>query len=354
MPDHRIFQRLHYEHRKTRSFPVTRHDDGQRRAVRSPSLEERILNVVADRPKSKTRAVAHHASYDPDDLRGKNIGVFIGNSLLESTELCLYDIKSINDYTLFGISNNQLANRISHIFDFKEELSKCSGNEAAQKCRENYSRELVRIESGGKTLNSPKANCLQDKDGFLGHLVAMDESGVYYLDADIKEMNKEWKFHTKSKRQKPSGPSVVIDTACSSGMMSLYFAVQSILRGEVEAAVVGGVNICLRPGTSINFHKLGALSDESKCKTFDAEEPRQDEHRRGRSNGVTTPKNAKGYARSETIAAIFLQKSDVARRKYASIIHIKPNIDGYKEKGKMQLPLENEIRANAIILEIWN
>ncbi|GFX82241.1 hypothetical protein TNCV_33491 [Trichonephila clavipes] len=31
-------------------------------AVGSPSLEESILNVVADRPESSTRAIAHHVS----------------------------------------------------------------------------------------------------------------------------------------------------------------------------------------------------------------------------------------------------------------------------------------------------
>ncbi|GFT19324.1 hypothetical protein TNCV_3263301 [Trichonephila clavipes] len=39
---------LHCKLRATFSFHVTRHDAGQRRAVRSPSLEESILKVVAD------------------------------------------------------------------------------------------------------------------------------------------------------------------------------------------------------------------------------------------------------------------------------------------------------------------
>ncbi|GFX59775.1 hypothetical protein TNCV_1778141 [Trichonephila clavipes] len=50
MPDHRIVQRLHRQLRGTRSFYVTRHDAGQRKVEHSSSLEERILNVVADRP----------------------------------------------------------------------------------------------------------------------------------------------------------------------------------------------------------------------------------------------------------------------------------------------------------------
>ncbi|GFW00655.1 uncharacterized protein TNCV_2284011 [Trichonephila clavipes] len=62
MPGHGIFKRLHHQLRETRLFHVTRHDAGQRRAVRSSSLEESTLNAVADRPESSTRAVAHHLS----------------------------------------------------------------------------------------------------------------------------------------------------------------------------------------------------------------------------------------------------------------------------------------------------
>ncbi|GFV30161.1 hypothetical protein TNCV_96381 [Trichonephila clavipes] len=44
------------------------HDAGRQRAVRSPSLDESILNVVAVRPESRTSAVAHHASASLDHL----------------------------------------------------------------------------------------------------------------------------------------------------------------------------------------------------------------------------------------------------------------------------------------------
>ncbi|GFX29476.1 uncharacterized protein TNCV_4498711 [Trichonephila clavipes] len=62
MPNHSIFQRIHRQLRKERLFHVTRHDAGRRRAVRSPSLKESILNVEADRPKS-SRAVVSHQTF---------------------------------------------------------------------------------------------------------------------------------------------------------------------------------------------------------------------------------------------------------------------------------------------------
>ncbi|GFV87338.1 hypothetical protein TNCV_4033101 [Trichonephila clavipes] len=58
MPDHRTFQRLHRQLWETRLFHVTRHDAGRQ----SPNLEESILSIVADRPDSSTRAVAHRVS----------------------------------------------------------------------------------------------------------------------------------------------------------------------------------------------------------------------------------------------------------------------------------------------------
>ncbi|GFW69984.1 uncharacterized protein TNCV_1404371 [Trichonephila clavipes] len=58
--NHKIFQRLHRRLREMRSFHVTRHDAGRRRVVRSLSLEESILNGVADRPESRTRTDVHH------------------------------------------------------------------------------------------------------------------------------------------------------------------------------------------------------------------------------------------------------------------------------------------------------
>ncbi|GFU50239.1 uncharacterized protein TNCV_300741 [Trichonephila clavipes] len=62
LPDHRIFQQFHRQLREIGSFHVTRHDAGRQSPVHSPSLEESILILVADRPESSTRAVVHPIS----------------------------------------------------------------------------------------------------------------------------------------------------------------------------------------------------------------------------------------------------------------------------------------------------
>lgn len=42
-----------------------------------------------------------------------------------------------------------------------------------------------------------------------------------------------------------------------------------------------------------------------------------------------------GYCRSEGVVAVFLQKQNVSRRIYCTILHARSNNDGRKEKGKI-------------------
>ena len=42
---------------------------------------------------------------------------------------------------------------------------------------------------------------------------------------------------------------------------------------------------------------------------------------------------ADGFSLAEGVGTILLQKLSVARRNYATIVHVKSNTDGYKEAG---------------------
>ncbi|MCO1604483.1 SDR family NAD(P)-dependent oxidoreductase [Desulfosporosinus nitroreducens] len=67
------------------------------------------------------------------------------------------------------------------------------------------------------------------------------------------------------------GPNMVIDTACSSSLSAIHLAVQSIQRGECEAALAGGVEILLDENVYCSLSAAKVLSPDGRCKTFDAE-----------------------------------------------------------------------------------
>ncbi|XP_013390789.1 fatty acid synthase isoform X1 [Lingula anatina] len=129
------------------------------------------------------------------------------------------------------------------------------------------------------------------------------------------------------------GPSFTLDTACSSSLLALDQAVIAIRTGQCDAAIVAGSNLCLKPTTALQFMKLGMLSPEGACKSFDA--------------------SGNGYCRSEGVVAIYLQKASAAKRIYCTVLHSKTNVDGRKKQGitfpsgEMQKNLLTEIYTEA-------
>ncbi|KAI1291794.1 Fatty acid synthase [Halotydeus destructor] len=111
------------------------------------------------------------------------------------------------------------------------------------------------------------------------------------------------------------GPSLTLDTACSSSFTALHQALVGLRTGQCDQAIVGGVNIGLRPISAYQSYVLNMLSPDGKCKHLDS--------------------SANGYVRSDTVAAIFMQKKPEAKRIYATLIHAKTNTDGYKKEGIM-------------------
>jgi phthiocerol/phenolphthiocerol synthesis type-I polyketide synthase C len=66
------------------------------------------------------------------------------------------------------------------------------------------------------------------------------------------------------------GPSLAVDTACSSALVAIHLACRSLWNGESSAAIAGGVNVILAPWITVNFSKAGFMAPDGRCKTFDA------------------------------------------------------------------------------------
>ena len=66
------------------------------------------------------------------------------------------------------------------------------------------------------------------------------------------------------------GPSVAMDTACSSALTAVHAACEHIWAGRGDTALAGGVTIMITPGGFIGFSQAGMLSPEGQCAAFDA------------------------------------------------------------------------------------
>ncbi|MGO4423155.1 type I polyketide synthase, partial [Streptomyces sp. MCAF7] len=89
-----------------------------------------------------------------------------------------------------------------------------------------------------------------------------------------------------------SGPSVGLDTMCSSALVSIHQACLAIRNGDCEVAVAGGVNITSHPAKYLQLAWRGFLSEDGRCRSFGA--------------GGT------GYVPSEGSGAVLLKRLDAA------------------------------------------
>jgi acyl transferase domain-containing protein len=66
------------------------------------------------------------------------------------------------------------------------------------------------------------------------------------------------------------GPSLTVQTACSTSLVALHLACESLYAGECEMAVAGGVSVVVPQRTGYTWFDGGIYSPDGHCRPFDA------------------------------------------------------------------------------------
>ena len=89
-----------------------------------------------------------------------------------------------------------------------------------------------------------------------------------------------------------TGPSMAVDAACASSLVTIHQAKQALRSGECDFALAAGVSLNLHPWKYLSFGKARMLSPSGLCRTFD--------------------KDADGYVPGDGVGVLLLQPLEAA------------------------------------------
>ncbi|MCF3103237.1 SDR family NAD(P)-dependent oxidoreductase [Streptomyces roseoverticillatus] len=100
------------------------------------------------------------------------------------------------------------------------------------------------------------------------------------------------------------GPSLAVDTACSSALVALHHACEALRTGRCETALAGGVHALLSPFEYVGFAKASMLSPTGRCRTFSAA---ADGYARAEGGGLVVLKElSRAMADGDRVHAVIL------------------------------------------------
>ena len=127
------------------------------------------------------------------------------------------------------------------------------------------------------------------------------------------------------------GPSMTVDTSCSSSLMCVHLAMQSLRSREINLAIVGGCQLMLAPDSSIYLSKLGALGRHAMGRAFDA--------------------RAEGMVRGEGCGVVVLERVTDARKENHPILSLIRGSATCHDGASSGLTIPNPAAQTSAILE---
>lgn len=129
------------------------------------------------------------------------------------------------------------------------------------------------------------------------------------------------------------GPSLSVDTACSSSLVATHLAVRSLLAGESDIAVAGGVNVLLSPMITMTFDLAGGTAPDGRCKAFDA--------------------SANGMVRAEGCGVVILKRLGDAQRDGDRVLAIIENTSVNSDGRSNGLVAPSQEAQEALLREAY-
>ncbi|MCW3844716.1 SDR family NAD(P)-dependent oxidoreductase [Micromonospora yasonensis] len=102
----------------------------------------------------------------------------------------------------------------------------------------------------------------------LANQRAVDAAGSYQT---LISSDKDFLATRVSYKLNLTGPSMTVQTACSTSLTAVHLAVQSLLNGECDIALAGGVSVSVPLRDGYRYEQGGILSPDGHCRAFDAD-----------------------------------------------------------------------------------
>ncbi|RDW63803.1 conidial yellow pigment biosynthesis polyketide synthase [Coleophoma cylindrospora] len=129
-----------------------------------------------------------------------------------------------------------------------------------------------------------------------------------------------------------TGPSLTIDTACSSSAVAIHQACRAIINGECTTALAGGVNVLTSPEWFHNLAGASFLSPTGQCKPFDAK--------------------GDGYCRGDAVGMVFLKKLSSAVRDGDQVLGVIASTRVYQNQNCTAITVPNALSLSELFADV--
>ena len=179
----------------------------------------------------------------------------------------------------------------------------------------------------------------QSTNGYLNNINSQPDVVKSQSSSQIKIGNdKDFLATRVSYKLNLNGPSLTVQTACSTSLVAVHLACQSLLHGECDMALAGGVSITVPQKVGYLYQEGGINSPDGRCRAFDA--------------------NAQGTFRGSGVGVVVLKRLSQARADgdciHAVIKGSAINNDGAAKIGYSAPSVDGQAAVIAEALDVAN